>query len=244
MGFTRAQNVTRLNSYLNRTLVNKQLFGGTILSVYLNLSLYDSNNTNSTDYDNGDDSDDGDDDSGSSGKSIMPDQNLTNDPSEPTRTTQTVVTYTTLDKGLSITISETITITNNNFDKSPINNKNYELILVPSIDHTKTIVVPTIDINERPLSSPATAAAVAAATPGIGGAATTTTTTTTVGTTNVIIKSPSHHNLLRPIKPITDTNFAYIDESSDDHTFSSGDGIKYVYIYIDFPLSIFVFHFP
>lgn len=186
--------------------MNKQLFGGSITSVFFNLSLLNSNDiTNSSDYY------DAADDSGSSGKDIMTDQNLNNDQPDPTRTTYTTVTYSRLDTGLSITISETITITNNNFDKSPIQNKNYELILVPTIDHTKTIVVPNVGISENSLPSPAAAAA-----------ATTTTKTTT---TNFVTKSPSHHNLPHPIKSINDSNFAYIDESSDDHSFSSGDGI-------------------
>jgi hypothetical protein len=140
----------------------------------------------------------------------MTEQNTTDDQQEPTRTTYTTVTYTKLDTGLSITISETITITNNNntLDKSPINNKNYELILVPTIDNTKPIVVPTVDTNQKSLLSPQPPPA-----------------TTTSLSTNVVTKSPSHSHLLRPIKPISDPNFAYIDESSDDHTFSSGDGI-------------------
>jgi hypothetical protein len=139
----------------------------------------------------------------------MTEQNTTNEQSEPTRTTYTTVTYTTLDKGLSITISETITISNKNnaLDKSPITNKNYEVILVPTIDHTKTIVVPTVDTTDKSLlSSPLP-------------------TTTTTGITNVVTKSPSQRNLLRPIRPSNDSSFAYIDESTDDHTFSSGDGI-------------------
>ncbi|UJR22679.1 hypothetical protein I4U23_025716 [Adineta vaga] len=36
LGFTRYQNVTRLNAFLNRTIINKQLFGGTILSIVFN----------------------------------------------------------------------------------------------------------------------------------------------------------------------------------------------------------------
>jgi len=146
----------------------------------------------------------------------MTEQNVTNVQPEPAttataRTTSTIFTYTTLDQGLSITISETITITNNNLDKSPINNKNYELILVPTIDNTKTIVVPTVDANQKSLLSPLLPIS--------------TTEAAAAGTTNVVTKSPSHHNFLRPIKPANDPNFAYIDESSDDRTFSSGDGI-------------------
>lgn len=49
LGFTRYQNVTRVNGFLNRTLVGKQLFGGTIFSIYFNSST--SMDTNSTDYD-------------------------------------------------------------------------------------------------------------------------------------------------------------------------------------------------
>jgi hypothetical protein len=224
LGFTRYQNVTRLNYFLNRTLVNQVLFGGTILSIAFNLSLLNSDNSsidsNSTgDYDNSgdydDDSDDddvdgvGDDeDSTNFGKFIMTEQNLANDQLEPTRTTYTTVTYTKLDKGLSITISETITITtnnNNSLDKSPIHNKNYEVLLAPTIDNAKTIVIPPDDTNEKsllPSPQPLTTAA-----------------------TNVVTKSPTQDNLLRPIKPINNPNFAYIDESSDDRTFSSGDGI-------------------
>lgn len=123
---------------------------------------------------------------------------------QPAHTSYTTVTYTTLEKGLSITISETITITNNNLDKSPINNKNYEVILIPTIENGKTVVVPTGNsTNEKTLLPAATTTA-----------------------TNVIpMKSSSQLNLLRPIKPISDMNFAYIDASSDDRTYSSGDGI-------------------
>lgn len=49
LGFTRYQNVTRLNGFLTRTIVNKQLFGGTILSIVFDLS--DNSSTNDTDYD-------------------------------------------------------------------------------------------------------------------------------------------------------------------------------------------------
>ncbi len=48
LGFTRYQNETRLNGFLSRTLVNKQLFGGTILSIIFNATTYV--NTNNTDY--------------------------------------------------------------------------------------------------------------------------------------------------------------------------------------------------
>jgi hypothetical protein len=131
----------------------------------------------------------------------MTEQNSTNEQQPPARTTYTSITYTTLDKGLSITISETITITNNNLDKSPVNNKTYELIL-PTNDETKTVVVPTSNTtNEKIFPLP----------PSI--------------TTNVVQKTSSQHSLYRPIKPFGDTNFAYIDESSDDRTYSSGDGI-------------------
>ena len=214
LGFTREQNVTRLSSFLNRTLNNKQLFGGIIVSIALN-------NTDVSDSTNDDDDDDDDDDDTISTKSIkviMTEQNLANDQQEPSRTTYTTVTYTKLDKGLSITISETITITNNNtntLDKSPINN-NYELILVPSIENTKTIVVPTNETNEISLPSPISPAPPVP--PPSPPPATTVTTTR-------LTKSPSHHQLLKPIKSTNDSNFAYIDESSDDRTFSSGDGI-------------------
>jgi hypothetical protein len=176
-------------------LVNTQLFGGTILSIKFNLTIPNSNNdTNSTDND-----------SSNSEKFIMNEQNSSNEQQQPSRTTYTTVTYTTLDKGLSITISETITITNNNTnDKSPISNKNYELILVPKIENTKTAVVPT------------------------GVACSETNENTVLPPTNVVTKSSSERNLLRPIQPIGDVNFAYIDESSDDRTISSGDGIIYI----------------
>jgi len=213
LGFTRYQNVTRLSSYLNRTLVGKTLFGGSIVSIKLN--------TNTS----GNSTEDSDDDKPSSGKFIMTEQTTVNDQQEPSRTTYTTVTYTKLDTGLSITISETITITNAN-DKSPIHNKNYELILVPSIENTKTIVVPTGETNDRSTSSqispplpppppllppppPPTTTAAAAATI----------------TTTRADKSPSHHQFLHPPRHAKESNFAYIDESSDDRTFSSGDGI-------------------
>jgi hypothetical protein len=222
LGFTRAQNVTRLSWFLNRTLLNKQLFGGTITSIIFNSTVSNPINiTNSTDYSsseyddsNYDDNNYDDTDAANSkeaGNLTMTDQNLTNVQPEPARTTYTNITVTNLETGLSITISETITITNstNSLDKSPINNKNYELILVPTIDNTKTIVVPTVDANQKSLLSPLLPIP----------------TTAAAGTTNVVTKSPSHHNFLRPIKPANDPNFAYIDESSDDRTFSSGDGI-------------------
>ncbi|CAF0792018.1 unnamed protein product [Rotaria sp. Silwood1] len=219
LGFKRSYNVTRLNSYLNRTLVNQELFGGSILSIEFNITAFDINNNNNTNnnttqtidiYDEDDDDDDDDDDDNdddnnddpnNSGKFIMNDQNLINEPEQPTQTSFTTVTYKTLDKGLSITISETITITNNNnFDKLPINNKNYELILVPTTDNTKTVVVPSGGTNEKTVLPPPTTT-----------------------TTNLVTKSPSSPHLLRPIKPISDTNFAYIDDSSDDRTISSGN---------------------
>jgi hypothetical protein len=168
----------------------------------------------SNEYDNSAYDQDGQD---NSLKSIMTEQNQTNDSTEAERTTTTIVTYSKLDTGLSITISETITITtNNSLDKSSINNKNYELILVPAIESTKTVVIPTGDRNEKFLLSPPVAAAAAA---------TTTTTAVATPTTNALTKAPSQHNLLQPIKPNNDPNFAYIDESCDDQTFSSGDGI-------------------
>ncbi|UJR26381.1 hypothetical protein I4U23_007713 [Adineta vaga] len=193
LGFTQHQNVTYLNLFLNRTLVNKPLFDGTISSItfYLN-----DTNTNSTGVSNDDPVY-----STHSEKFIMTEQNSINETSQqPAHTSYTTVTYTTLEKGLSITISETITITNNNLDKSPINNKNYEVILIPTIENTKAVVVPTGNTNEKTLL-PAT-------------------------TNNVIpTRSSSQVNLLRPIKPINDVNFAYIDASSDDRSYSSGDGI-------------------
>jgi hypothetical protein len=48
LGFTRYQNVTRLNGFLTRALVTKQLFGGTILAITLNSTI--SIDTNTTDY--------------------------------------------------------------------------------------------------------------------------------------------------------------------------------------------------
>ena len=138
----------------------------------------------------------------------MSEQNQTSDQSESARTTYTTVTYTKLDTGLSITISETITITNNNsnsLEKSSINNKNYELILVPSIENTKKVVTPTGESkSENVLLSPGA--------------------TAITPTTNALTKSPSQQNLLQTTKPNKDQTFAYIDESCDDRTFSSGDG--------------------
>ncbi|CAF5123916.1 unnamed protein product, partial [Rotaria magnacalcarata] len=122
----------------------------------------------------------------------------------PTQTSYTTVTYKTLEKGLSITISETITITNNsNFENFPINNKNYEFILVPTTDNTKTIVVPSGGSNDKP-NLPSLPLA-----------------TITTATTNVVGKSSSSPHLVRTQKTIPDTNFAYIDESSDDHSVRS-----------------------
>ena len=176
-----------------------------------------SNNTNTTgnstdDYDGDNseyDDDDYDDDGNNPAKLIMSEQNQGNDQSESARTTYTTVTYTKLDTGLSITISETITITNNNsnsLEKSSINNKNYELILVPSIENTRTVVIPTGESrSENALLSPAA--------------------TAVAPTTDALIKSPSQQNLPQTINPNNDTTFAYIDESCDDRTFSSGDGI-------------------
>ncbi|CAF1316863.1 unnamed protein product [Rotaria sordida] len=40
LGFTRYQNVTRLNSFLSRTIINRQLFGGTIKSIVFNSTIY------------------------------------------------------------------------------------------------------------------------------------------------------------------------------------------------------------
>ena len=195
LGFTRHQNVTHLSSFLNQKLVNKQLFGGTILSITFNLTELNtnSNHTNLTGNNN---------ESHGSEKLIMNKKNQTND--EQQQTTQasyTTITYKTLDAGLSITISETITITNNNFDKLPINNKNYELILVPTTDNTKNIVVRSTDTTEKTLlSSPV------------------------VETTNVVMKSPSNSHLLRPIKSVNEDNFTYIDESSDDTKINPRNG--------------------
>ncbi|CAF5197897.1 unnamed protein product, partial [Rotaria sp. Silwood1] len=41
-------------------------------------------------------------------------------------------------------------------DKLPINNKNYELILVPTTDNTKTVVVPSGGTNEKTVLPPPT----------------------------------------------------------------------------------------
>jgi hypothetical protein len=207
-----------LNSFLNRTLVNQQLFGGPISYITFNLTLINTNNSNHTNFNNTNSTNDyyyDDsyydiyDDSTNEETVIMTEQNSTNELQQQQQTAQTsytTVTYATLDKGLSITISETITITNNNLDKSPLNNKTYELILIPKNDNTKTVAVPTGSTNEKPLS------------PSLPSPPTTINITPR--------KSSSQLNLLRPIKPISDTNFAYIDESSDDRTCSSGDGIN------------------
>lgn len=200
LGFTRSQNVTRLNSFLNRTLINQELFGGIIASAGLNITQLNLNATgNSTDDDDYDY-----DDSSKREEEIMTEQNPANDQVEPTRRTQTIVTYTRLDSGLSITISETTTITNNNTttnptEKTSINNRNYELLLVPSIDETKTIVIPTDDVNQASLLP--------------------------ITTNDAKTKSPLHHQPHQLIKPVRDSNFAYIDESSDERTFSSLEGI-------------------
>lgn len=197
--------------------MNRILFGGPILSIHLNTSSNSTTNTNSSDSGDGNDDQEYDDDDSSenSGRFVMTDQNPPNEQQEPSRTTYTTVTYTKLDTGLSITISETITITNTH-DKSPITNKNYELILVPSIENTKTIVVPTNETNDKPLSPPLPSSQAAAAVPPLPPA-------TTV-TTARITKSPSHHQFLQSNKSKEELNFAYIDESSDDRTFSSGEG--------------------
>jgi len=206
-----------LNSFLNRTLVNHQLFGGPISYITFNLTLINTNNSNHTNFNNTNSTNDyyyDDsyydiyDDSTNEETVIMTEQNSTNElqQQQTAQTSYTTVTYATLDKGLSITISETITITNNNLDKSPINNKTYELILIPKNDNTKTVAIPTGSTNEKPLS------------PSLPSPPTTINITPR--------KSSSQLNLLRPIKPISDTNFAYIDESSDDRTCSSGDGIN------------------
>lgn len=201
LGFTRPQNVTRLSSFLNRSLINQELFGGHITSAGLNYTqLYSNSTGNSTD-------DDYDyDDTNNKQEEIMNEQNSSNDPVEPTRTTYTTVTYTKLDKGLSITISETTTVTNNN-STNTTENKNYELILVPSIDDSKTIVVPTDEHNQRCILP-----------------ATTTTMVAPTSMTNLRMKSPSHGHL-QTLKPVHETSFAYIDDSSDERTFSSEDGI-------------------
>ncbi|CAF4543206.1 unnamed protein product, partial [Rotaria magnacalcarata] len=46
LGFTSPQDVTRLNSFLNRTLVNEALFGGTILSIDFHPTAFNTNNNN------------------------------------------------------------------------------------------------------------------------------------------------------------------------------------------------------
>ncbi|CAF0760568.1 unnamed protein product [Adineta ricciae] len=206
LGFTQNQNVTGLSAFLNQTLVNKRLFDGIIYSIALNLTALNESDTDTNSTDNG--HHDQPVQSTYNEKFAMTEQNSVQETQQqqlqqqPAHTSYTTVTYTTLEKGLSITISETITITNNNLDKSPINNKNYEVILIPTIENGKTVVVPTGNsTNEKTLLPAAT---------------------TTM--TNVIpMKSSSQINLLRPIKPISDANFAYIDASSDDRTCSSGD---------------------
>ena len=178
-------------------MINQELFGGIIISVGLNFSQTNQsagNNSTDDDYDY--------DDPNKREENIMTDQNLTNEQGEPTRTTSTTVTYTKLDKGLSITISETTIITNNNpTTNTTEKTKNYELLLVPSMDETKTIVLPTETSNQRSLLP--------------------------ITTNDVRSKSPlhQHYHHHRAIKPVYDSNFAYIDESSDERTFSLGDGI-------------------
>ncbi|CAF4273346.1 unnamed protein product, partial [Adineta steineri] len=49
LGFTRYQNATRLNGFLERTILYEQLFGGTILSIVFNATTQI--NLNNTDYD-------------------------------------------------------------------------------------------------------------------------------------------------------------------------------------------------
>ncbi|CAF1335116.1 unnamed protein product [Adineta ricciae] len=204
LGFTQNQNVTGLSAFLNQTLVNKRLFDGIIYSIALNVTALNESDTDTNSTNNG--HHDKPVQSTYNEKFIMTEQNSVQETQQqqqqPAHTSYTTVTYTALEKGLSITISETITITNNNLDKSPINNKNYEVILIPTIENGKAVVVPTGNsTNEKNLLPAAT---------------------TTM--TNVIpMKSSSQLNLLRPIKPISDVNFAYIDASSDDRTCSSGD---------------------
>jgi hypothetical protein len=186
-------------------LVNQQLFGGTILAIVSDPNFANPSNLSNTtlapDYD-----DDDKDDRALSRQIHLRKSNMAeaNSAQEqlPTRTTYTTVTYTTLDKGLSITISETITITNTNVtnDALPTSNKNYEVILVPTIDQTKsTTVHPNTATHEKVQLPP-------------------------IATATITTRSMSQQNLLRAIKPLGHTDFAYIDESSDDHTLSSVDG--------------------
>lgn len=175
----------------------------------------------------------------------MNEQTSTNGPEQPTQTSYTTVTYKTLEKGLSITISETITITNNNnFENFPINNKSYELILVPTTDNIKTVVVPNSISNEKPLLPP-----VATLPPPVPPPPTTT--TATAAAPNVEIKPSPTSYPLQPTKPISDANFAYIDESSDDHSVNSKNGILtkccsciyslYIYPKTPFIIEFFIF---
>lgn len=191
--------------------MNKTLFGGSISSVVFYSAEINTNTNGTVQIDDNDDDDD--ETADDSGKSVMNDQSMINEEAPqaqpPTQTSYTTVTYKTLDTGLSITISETITITNNNFDKLPINNKNYELILVPTTNTSKTVVVPSGDTNDKPLLPPPV-------------------TTATATSTNTLTKATSNPQLNRPLKPINDANFAYIDESSDDRTLSSVNGITFI----------------
>lgn len=144
LGFTRYQNVTRLNSFLNRTIVNKDLFGGRILSMYFNSSTTVDMN-NSTDYDTDYDATD-------VGSSSAVDQNLlvnapiqqiSNDNVYSSTETQLPKTDTIPNPGLSINKI----IINNNSNASLNANKTFKFILIPALKNSNHSSVFTQDIR-------------------------------------------------------------------------------------------------
>lgn len=127
LSFTRGQDASRLNYFLNRTLTQKRLFGAKILSIKLTLATNMS--LNDTDDDN------------KLLRYFQEEEEKTSRIIDLPLDEQTQTIHTTIDQGLSLTI----TITNKNSCSQT--GKNYKFILIPIIESAQRSSSPIIQVQ-------------------------------------------------------------------------------------------------
>ncbi|CAF3360957.1 unnamed protein product [Rotaria socialis] len=138
LGFTRYQNVTRLNAFLNRTISYKQLFGGTVVSIVFNFTTV--MNTSSIHHNvtapttlNG---------SKSGGTPTIVANALSTTPIIQHSNGQNLqITYSTTDKGSSLNII----VTTNNKISPKDTNQHYKCVFVPIFENATYSFVFTND---------------------------------------------------------------------------------------------------
>lgn len=128
LSFTRGQDIRRLNNFLNRTLTQKRIFGAKILSIKFSLATnMSSNGTNDDD------------------KILRyyqeQEEKLLSQIIDVPSDEQTQTIHTTIDQGLSLTI----TITNKT--RCSQTGKNYKFILIPIIESAHSSSSPTIQVQ-------------------------------------------------------------------------------------------------